>query len=146
MQSQIEKPIQTLVVRYVNPVHIHYIWPKVKDMLERGLDRSQHEYNIDHLKQYVIEGKNILLVSEDGEKIWGACTICFENYPNARVAFITSIGGRMIANKSIWEQFENWARGMGATIIRGYAFESVARLWKTHFGLEKTYVVVEKRI
>jgi hypothetical protein len=31
-------------------------------------------------------------------------------------------------------------------MVRGAAFESVARLWKKAFGVEQRYVIVEKKL
>jgi len=146
MQSRIEKPIQTLVVRQVNPIHIHLIWGKIEEMLRRGLEHSQNEYNIDQLKVMIVEGKHILLVAEDGERLWGACTIAFENYPNERIAFMSCIGGKFIATQNCWEQLCDWIKLHGGSRIRGYAHPSVARLWHQRFGVETTYYVVDKKL
>jgi hypothetical protein len=91
-------------------------------------------------------GVQHLLVAEINGEVHGAATICFEQYPNERIAFVTAIGGYMIANKDIWKQFENWCKNNGCTKVRGFAFESVARLWKKRFDVDTVYVVVEKTI
>jgi len=145
MQS-LSKPVQTLVVRQVNPAFIHMVWPDIKDYLEAGLSRSQNEYTAEQLKVLLVQGQQVLLVAEDGEKIRGAATICFENYPNERIAFMSCIGGKFIATKNCWEQFCNWAQGQACTRVRGYAHDSVARLWQMKFGVKKTYVIVDKEI
>jgi hypothetical protein len=140
------KPKLSLVVRQVNPIFIHKLWPDIRGMLESGLSHSQNEYNVDQLKMLIIDGSQTLLVAEDGEKIWGAATITFENYPNERIAFMSCIGGKFIASQTCWDQFCEWAKNNGCSRVRGYAHEAVARLWRIKFGVEKTYVIVDKKL
>lgn len=135
-----------LTVRQVNPIFVPLIWPDIKDMIDKAMRHSAGEYNSDQLKVMVVNGSQTLLVAEEEGKIYGAATIVFETYPNDRIAFITCIGGKMLANKNIWSQFEIWCKGNSCTKVRGYAFEAVARLWKKRFGLESTYIIVEKKI
>jgi hypothetical protein len=135
-----------MIVRQVNPIFIHRLWPDVKPMLDKAMEHSAGEYDTEQLKVMLVNGSQTLLVAEDEGKIYGAATIVFENYPNDRIAFITSIGGKMLANKNIWNQYEAWCKANGCTKTRGYAFEAVARLWKKRFGMEPTYIIVEKKL
>ena len=131
----------------VSPNHIYHVWDKVKDYLASGLELSGGEYNVDHLKLYLTSGQQTLLIIIDGEqKIHGAIAIEFTNFPNDRVAYITSIGGRHMTSPDLWAQFENTLRQLGATTIRGGAHESVARLWRKLFKFEQRYIVVEKKL
>lgn len=125
---------------------IHVSWSKIEPHLTSGLQRSGGEYTADHIKLYALQGAQTILVAVDGDDITGAASIQFINYPNERVAFVTSIGGKMLANKDIWSQFESWCKSMGASKVQGAAFESVARLWRMAFGVEKKYVIVEKTL
>ena len=135
-----------LLVHYVPVNFIAQLWPKVKDMLEAALTHSAGEYNADQLKVMLVNGLQVLLIAERDGKIYGAATIHFENYPNDRIAFMTAIGGRMIANQDCWQQFLDWARANGCTKVRGAAFEAVARLWRQKFGVESRYIIVEKSL
>jgi len=142
----IETKSAELTVHQVNPAFIHTIWPQVNYMLLRGLEHSQNEYGVDYLKMLIIQGQQILLVAEEDGKIYGAATVQFENYPNERIAFMTCIGGRMIATQDCWKQFCDWAKANGASRVRGWAHPSVARLWHQRFGVESTYIVVDKKL
>jgi hypothetical protein len=115
-------------------------------MLDLAMKHSAGEYSTEQLKVMLVNGLQTLLVADDNGEFKGAATIAFENYPNDRIAFVTAIGGRMIANQEIWRQFENWCRANGCTKVRGFAFESVARLWKSRFNVEPVYLVVEKKL
>ena len=129
----------------IHPDYVHQIWPTVARWLENGLVHSGGEYNIDQLKVFVQQGSHILHVFiEDGEYV-GAVTVAFENYPNARIAFVSSIGGRSIADLSALSSFSDWCRAAGCTSIRGAVRPSVARLCNK-FGFEQRYIIVEQSL
>ena len=133
-------------VQYVDVMYIHQVWDLVEPFLEKGLMRSGGEYTADQLKVFLVTGAQRLLVAVEDENVKGAASIEFINYPNERVAFVTAVGGKMLATKEVWEQFEGWCKQNGATMVRGAAFESVARLWKKAFDVEQRYVIVEKKL
>lgn len=133
-------------VQYVEPQHIHTVWPIVEPMLDKALQYSGNEYNVHQLKVFIVQGIHHLLVVVDKNGIKGAITVEFMNYPNERVAFVTAIGGKMISTKEGWSQFENWLKLNGATLVRGIARESVARLWRKAFQFEPRCIMVEKRL
>jgi hypothetical protein len=133
-------------VRQVPVDYVAAIWPRVAGMIEAAMEHSAGEYTAEQLRVFLAQGIQTLLVAEENGDIRGAATISFINYPNDRIAFVTSIGGRMIANKDVWRQFEGWCRAMGATKVQGAAFEAVARLWRRRFGTKTVYFIVEKNI
>ena len=134
-------------VELVNPNHVYHVWDRIEKYLEGGLSKSGGEFNVHHLKQYLTSGQQTLLIIIDDEhNIHGAIAIEFINYPNERVAYITSIGGRHMTSPDLWEQFENILRQLGTTMIRGSSHESVARLWRKLFKFEQRYIVVEKKL
>ena len=131
----------------VAPIYIQQIWEDVKPFLESGMTHSGGEYNVDHLKMYLTQGAQVLLViADENKKIHGALTIEWINYPNERVAFVTCVGGRLITGKDLWASFENWVKQSGGTMIRGAAYKEVAQLWKRKFNVEERYIMVEKRL
>ena len=123
---------------YVEPSQLHTVWDKVSPYLEKAMEHSGGEYNLDQLKVFLSQGLQALIVFIDNanSNIIGAVTVEFINYPNERVAFVTSVGGKALASRDLWDQFEAWCKQNGATMVRGAAFESVARLWKKAFGVE----------
>jgi len=130
----------------VVPEHfIHQVWDKVDKFIARGLQRSGGEYTAEQLKVYLTQGHNtLILILNDEDEIKGALTIQWANYPNDRIAYITSIGGATY--EEAWDMFLDWLRTQGCTAIRGAAFESVARLWKKKYGFESRYIMVERRL
>ena len=134
-------------LKSVHPNDVYSVWDSVVPYFERALSHSGGEYSVEHLKLYLTEGRQMLLITVDAnEKINGALTREFINLPNERIAFVTAVGGKMMTGKDNWAQFEDWCRFNGATMIRGAAHESVARLWKQLFDVESRYIMVEKRV
>jgi hypothetical protein len=127
------------------------VWPKVASFLEDALTSSPEfpdwyqNYNIHHLQMFLTNGTWLLLVAvEDGE-IRGACTVSFANYPLHRVAFITAIGGKLIAGRETFEQLKGILKQRGATKIQGYGRESIVRLWQ-RYGFEPRLTLVEAEL
>ena len=139
-------------IQTVDTSYIAQVWPLVKDYLEDALvkDNGSPEwsdcYNLHHVQGFLSSGLWLLLVATDDEgKIHGAATVSFANYPMARVAFITLIGGRLISNKDTFEQLKMILKQRGATKVQGYGRESIVRLWK-RYGFEPRTTLVEVQL
>ena len=139
-------------IQVVDTSYVVQAWPLVKDYLEDALvkDNGSPEwsdcYNLHHVQSFLSSGLWLLLVATDDEgKVCGAATVSFANYPMARVAFITLIGGRLISNKDTFEQLKMILRQRGATKVQGYGRESIVRLWK-RYGFEPRTTLVEVKI
>ena len=131
-------------LKLVNPTHIHIVWDKVKEYLANALDHSGGEYSLEHLKMFIIQGHQVLLLITEGDKICGAITVEWINYPNDRIAFTTAIGGK--TDKEGCELFFKWVKESGGTAVRGATFKSVAKLMNQKYGFKETYIMVEKRL
>ncbi len=138
-----------LTVRPVDVKHIHQVWPMVQGFVQEALDKGGEfpdwadGYNIHHVQGFVTNGQWILLVAvdEDG-KIHGAMTISFLNYPLHRVAFVTTTGGKFIANPELLEQLKALVKIHGATKIQAFCRESMVRLL-SRAGFESRNTLVE---
>lgn len=137
----------------VQPVDVNYVqqvWPKVekyiKEALLKGAPEEAHNYNDHHIRQFLSTGTWVLLVAVDeANEIHGACTVSFINYPLHRVAFVTTIGGRLISSKDTFEQLKTYCKLQGATKIQGYGRPAIVRLW-SHYGFEPRSTLVETAI
>ena len=139
-------------IQPVDTAYIAQVWPLVKDYLEDALVKDNDApqwsdcYNLHHVQAFLSSGMWLLLVATDEEgKVHGAATVSFANYPMARVAFITLIGGRLISNKDTFEQLKMILKQRGATKVQGYGRESIVRLWK-RYGFEPRTTLVEVQI
>jgi len=138
-----------LAVQHVDTNHVQQVWPMVEpflnDALTKGVDFPDWAacYNIHHVQQFVTGGQWLLLVAADEEnKIHGAATVSFINYPLHRVAFITCIGGKLISSKETFEQLKVILKSRGATKIQGSGRDAIVRLWK-RYNFEPRNTLVE---
>jgi hypothetical protein len=134
----------------IQPVPVQFInqtWDKVEGFIKSAENKfGGSEYTTDQIKVYLVTGQWVLLaVVDETNEIQGAITVTFINYPNDRVAFITSIGGKLISNPDTFEQMCMVLKANGATKIQGIAKEAVARLWK-RFGFEEKAILVEVKL
>jgi hypothetical protein len=132
----------------IQPVDINYvnlIWPQVEQFIEAAL-AHQDDYTLEHVKVFVTNGTWTLMVAIDEDQIiHGAATVMFYNRPNDRVAFVITMGGRLITSQEAYEQFAAVLKAFGATYIECASRESAARLWE-RFGLKEKYRVAGARL
>lgn len=134
-----------MIVQVVPIQHIHQLWSQVSGYISDALKYADGDYNLDQVKVYLSNGQWQLLVFNDGVKIHGAVTVSYANYPNDRIAFITTIGGKSISDKESYNSFCEVLKANGATKIQGAARESVARLWR-RLGFRNKHIIVERAI
>jgi hypothetical protein len=128
-------------------MYVAQIWDKVEHYLKSALNHSGGEYNIEHLKQYLVQGNQVLLIAiDENDNIHGAMTIQWDNFPNERIAFITTFGGKMVTDKDLWNQLETWVRQNGGTAMRGAVRKAVARYAERLFGFKSQYIITEKKL
>lgn len=142
----------TLSIQHVDTAFIPAVWPQVERYLDAGLNKDDDSpewsrcYNLHHVQGFLTSGAWLLVVAvDDAGNIHGAGTVSFVTYPLQRVAFITLIGGKLIANPETFEQFKQLLRQRGATKIQGYGRESIVRLWRK-LGFEPRTTLVEAPI
>lgn len=121
-------------------------WPMVEKFIASALEESlTDDYTVEQVRTLVCTGQWVLLVATDEGVIHGAATVEFNNRPSKRVAFITTIGGRLISSRDTFSQLKMTLEAFGATHIEGAARESIARLW-SRYGFEPRYQVVGVKI
>jgi len=138
-----------LSIRHVDVNYIQQTWPSVKPFLEEAMEKGGDfpdwaaGYNVNHIQGFLTAGQWLLLVAIDEEnKIHGAATVSFINYPLHRVAFVTAIGGKLISSQETFTQLKALLKLHGATKIQGYGRESIVRLWK-RYNFEPRNTLVE---
>ena len=135
-----------LTIQPVFTAAFHQAWPLVEGFLAEALKWSDDDYTAEQAKVYLASGDWFLVVAVDEENtIHGAAAISFRNMPNARIAFVVAIGGKLISNQDTYAQFTALLKAYGATKIQGAARESIARLW-TRYGFKERYRIVEAKI
>jgi hypothetical protein len=138
----------TLAVQVVGTNYIQQAWPVVKTYIESALASEDFpawsdSYNIDHVRGFVTSGQWVLLVLIDENlKVHGSITVSFMNYPLHRVAFITTIGGKLIVSRDTFNQLKAILKELGATKVQGFGKPSIVRLWR-RFNFEPRTMLVE---
>jgi len=137
----------TFKVQPVPTQFVNQIWEKVEPFIKSAEEKfGGSEYTTEQIKVYLVTGQMMLLVAtNDTNEIHGAATVSYINYPNDRVAFITSIGGKLVTSPDTFAQMSELFKTNGATKIQGVAKEAVARLWK-RFGFEEKAILVEVKL
>jgi len=130
-------------------VHTDYVnqtWPYVEHYIESALSYSAGDYDTAEIKVMLTQGSwQLLVVTDDNEKVHGAIVVSYFNRPTDRVAFVVAIGGRCIITKKNFSKFEDILRQNGATSLEGSGRESIIRLWHRH-GMTQKYVVTGKSL
>lgn len=122
---------------------INQVWEEVEGFLERSVQHSYGELTLDEIKVRVLEGSWMLIVALDADdNVRGAATVSFYNRTDNRVAYVTSIGGKFLANLDTFSQFCDILRMNGATCIEGAVRESLMRLW-ARLGARKKSTIVQ---
>ena len=121
---------------------VNNVWPNVEPFFVEAAKHGD-DYSVEQLKVFATQGSWMLLVMvNDDNEITGGMLINFFNRPNARIAFVIAIGGKLISTQELFEQLKRIVTAHGATEIEGAARESVARLWRQHFGFKEKYRIV----
>ena len=130
------------------PTHfVAQTWDKVAPFIANALEYAEDDYTLDQVKVYLTNGQWIVIIaSNEIGNVVGAATAVFQNYPNDRIAFITTVGGRFISDTETYNQFKDILKSFGATKIQGAARESIARLWRTKLGFKERHIIVEAKI
>ncbi|MBP8224928.1 MAG: hypothetical protein KAX59_02145 [Acidovorax sp.] len=129
--------IQTVPLEWVNVT-----WAAAEPFIVSALEHSSGDYTLAHVQSLVTSGQWLLIVASDDEnKIHGAATMFFYNRPTARVAFVSTIGGRLISSDETFAQLKAIAAQNGATVLEGAARAAVARLWSRYGFKEKSILV-----
>jgi len=113
----------------------------VSSFIEDAVKQSKGDYTLDHVQSLVSSGAWTLVVGVEDNIIHGAATVSFSNRPAHRVAFITTVGGKLVINEETFEQVKAIAVSMGATVLECAARESMTRLLG-RFGFEEKYRIV----
>jgi hypothetical protein len=132
-------------IQHVDVNYTNQLWSQVEQFIDAAL-AYQDDYTIEHARLYVTNGTWMLVVAiDDDQVIHGAATIQFYNRPKDRVAFVVTMGGRLITGHETYAQFTELLKAFGATYIEGASRESATRLWQ-RFGLQEKYRVVGAKL
>lgn len=121
---------------------IHQAWNRCKSMIMMACDYAPSDGVAEHMKVALTQGSAKLMLFIEDDDIVGAVCFCWKTTPAHRVFHITALGGK--TTKEHADKMFEYAKQNGATVIRGEARESVARLWRQKYGFQEISRVVEK--
>jgi len=135
-----------MIVQHVPVEFVAQTWPIVEKYISSAEKFGGDDYTADQIKVYLAKNLWTLLVAVDeNNQVQGAATVAFQNYPNDRVAFVTTMGGSMMVNEEVLGALKNVLKGFGATKIQGAMRPSMVRLSKK-IGFVERYAIVELKI
>jgi len=132
---------------------IEVTWPYVKDFIQKPLDTSMGERNIEDVYYSLIHGQQQLWVGADNEDgIFGICITEILEYPNFKALSMPFIGTKPHTIKK-WFDYGmgddspiiKWARELGIKRIEGYARDGWLRLTQK-YNFKKYYTVITRDI
>lgn len=129
-------------VQHVPIEWVNRTWALAEPFVVSALENSSGDYTVAHVQSMVSSGQWLLIVaSDDDAVIQGAATMFFYNRPTDRVAFVSTIGGRLISSDETFGQLKAIAAQNGATALEGAARPAVARLWERYGFKQKSILV-----
>jgi len=135
----------SLYVQHIQPEYVVQHFPIICPFIAEGLKYSG-DCTVDQAKVFLSNGSWLALVATDvNSKVIGVYTVTFNNTPNDRIAFITSVGGKGIVTADAIKQIADITKRLGATKVQGVARESAARLYK-RIGFKEKAILVEFEI
>lgn len=135
-----------MIVQHVPVEFVAQTWPLVEKYISSAEKFGGDDYTAEQIKVYLAKNLWTLLVAVDeNNQVQGAATVAFQNYPNDRVAFVTTMGGTMMVNEEVLSGLKQALKGFGATKIQGAMRQSMVRLSKK-VGFVERYTVVELKI
>jgi hypothetical protein len=132
---------------------IEVTWPYIKDFIQKPLDRSMGERNIEDIYYSLIHGQQQLWVAADEEDgMFGICITQILEYPNFKALSMPFIGTKPHTIKK-WFDYGmgdnspiiKWARELGIKRIEGYARDGWLKMTKK-YNFKKYYTVITRDI
>ena len=133
-------------VQVVSADFVYNVWDQVVGFFDAAIVIGDGNCTVEQLKSSLGMGNQTLLVSVNNGKITGAMSVELITYPNARVAFITAMGGNSIVDEETFTQVEHWAKSQGATKVQALASPAQARLYKQKANFSADRFLVEKTL
>lgn len=121
-------------------------WQEIEPFISKALEKSKcDDYNIDDVYRYITLNQWCVYVAIKDDVIHGAAVVSMVKYPHDVVAYVCAIGGRMVVDRSVSDEFFKLLKEHGASRVQGAARPSIVRLWR-RIGLEEKYAIVEGKL
>ena len=133
-------------MQYVPLEYASQTWPLVEHHLVRMAEFGPVDHTMDQMKMQVCMGNwQLLVFTDDDENIVGAGTVAYQQYPNDKIAFITSAGAKGFCTKKGYDELKEFVKSKGATRLQAYARPSMSRLAR-RCGMNEVAVLMDAPI
>ena len=133
------------VVSKVPFSRVHQTWPLVEKYFADVEPHTKGDYTLDQIRLKLGVNDWALVIAKEGDAIVGALSVVYQNRPNARVAFITCLGGESVTTDENWSQLQDIFKKDGATLVEAAMRLSTFRLW-SRLGFEEKYLIAEAKL
>jgi len=136
-------------ISIIPPDLIDVVWPQCLPILEVVAKGNPTDVDLDKLKEYLLEGSNILVVASEGASIVAVMTFVVSTLDSGMKAlYIPIISGTKM---NLWmddfmEFAKDLARNMGCEELRGMAIRSGWLRALAHHKWEEHYVVLKCKV
>lgn len=97
------------------------IWDKIAPMLQKAIDKTQHDFDIEDILKFLLSSDMQLWIWVENAQIIACCVSQIINYPRRKVCQLPYIAGsglkRFIESENIIMQ---WARKQGCSQLEGF--------------------------
>ena len=132
-------------IELIPTAYVHQNWLAVEPFIDASSEWANGDFTVDQIRADLGQGRAFLYCAKDGQSVIGAAVIVFQNGRNKRVAFVLSIGGKLVSNQENFDQLAGLLKKAGATHIGGSGRPSISRLW-SRFGFKEKSVLFERSI
>jgi len=103
----------------VPPNEIQHVWHIVGPLLQKGIDKSNGEYTLDDLYQFLVSDAMQLLVAVINDRIVAAINTEIVIYPRKRAVRLINAGGSHLQQwgPELWEFMEQMAQNNNCDLI-----------------------------
>jgi 16S rRNA C1402 (ribose-2'-O) methylase RsmI len=118
-----------ITVHHVPTHFVHKEWPLVAPFLEAALTNPEAsgDITLDQMRADLGQNRSALYMFVGDLGAVGAASVVFQNQRNARVAVVTAIGGKGLADPGVAAQFFDLLRRGGATRVAGAGRDSIVQ-------------------
>lgn len=136
---------QAITVTDVNIRDIDTLWPLVKDLLQRAIDRNQGEFTLEDIYDSLVLGTMTLWIAYDKDRKIQASAVCeMRRFSQRLICYIILLSGEGFED---WHwainAIEEWARENGADAIAAYTRLGFIKTMKK-YGFRVPYTVIQK--
>jgi hypothetical protein len=117
----------------VNAANVELVWEDILPMLIKTLNNSHREYDINEIKQQLIDREMQLWLAIHNYAILSFCITSIIINKSQKIACILFIGGTSLYS---WVHFTKdiieWAKQQGCTMLEGYGRKGWERMFKKY--------------